>query len=81
VIDVHESVAPDAQFDFKKQSGEPDNGTSPSAAFHHHCACATKADDVTPEIGAFFSIQIFASTLVKVMTSRRSAPLTEPPSA
>lgn len=81
VIDVHESVAPDAQSDFKKQSGEPDNGTSPSAPFHHHCACATKTDCIAPEIGAFFSVQIFAPTLVTAMSSRRSAPPTEPPSA
>ena len=81
VVDVHESDAPDAQSAFKKQSGEKDKGAVPSAAFHHHCACATVADHVTPKISTFLSVQIFSPTLVSVLPSRRSTPLTEPPSA
>lgn len=81
VIDVHESDAPDSQSAFKKQTGEKDNGAAPSAAFHHHCACATVADHVAPGIDTFLGVQIFSPTLASVMPSRRSAPLTEPPSA
>ena len=81
VIDVHEGDAPDTHAAFKKQSGEKDTGAAPSAAFHHHCACATRVDHVAPEISAFFSVQIFTPTQVTAMASRRSAPLTEPPAA
>lgn len=81
MIDVHESDASDTQPVLKKQSGGSDNGSAPSAAVHHHCACATKVDHVAPDISAFFSVQIFPATLVSAMSSRRSAPLTEPPAA
>lgn len=81
VIDVHEDEASIANSDIKKQSDTKENGSAPAAAVHHHCTCATKIDDSAAEIATAFSSQIFPKTLVAVMPSRRSAPLTEPPSA
>lgn len=81
VIDVHEFDAPDAQSVMDKQTGQEDSGAAPSAALQHHCACATVVGLVAPEISTFFFVQIFEPTLVSVMPSWRSAPLTEPPSA
>ncbi|MBA4354673.1 MAG: hypothetical protein C0409_08265 [Novosphingobium sp.] len=81
VIDVHEDEAPVASSNLKKQSDTKESGSAPSAAVHHHCTCATKIDDCAPEIATAFNSQIFPKALVAVMPSRRSAPLTEPPSA
>jgi hypothetical protein len=81
VIDVHENDSPPTQSAFKKQNGEPDGGTVPPSAYHHHCACALKADTFTPIFGAFRNAEIFSSSLVTAMASHLTAPLTEPPAA
>lgn len=81
VVDVHENEALVASSDFQAQSDTKESGSAPSAAVHHHCACAIKVDHLAPDISAFFSVQIFQASLVSAMSSRRSAPLTEPPAA
>ena len=81
VVDVHEDEAPVASSDHKNQSDTKESGNSSSVAFHHHCTCATKTDDSPPEIAVALSTLIFPKTQVAAMPSRRSAPLTEPPSA
>jgi len=77
VIDVHGDELSVSD----RPGSEDDDGAAPTAAFHHHCACATKADHVTPLVNPFCHAQMFSAARIDAMASRRLAPLTEPPSA
>lgn len=86
IIDVHEyeasaDKASDAATASKTDPASKERGGSSAATVHHHCACSTTVDDTAPATSAQFVAELHIAATHAAMTSIRSAPPTEPPSA